>query len=1048
MQHKLAKMLAALGAALVVSVVQAKPAPGASPSPLPAGVVRSEMLDDFKPAGKLAKGAPPVSQWSAQGSDQVRATLSLERAGGLCMDYDFSGVSGSAVMRRSLPLNWPERFDLVARIKGSGGPNDLQVKLIDVSGENVWWAGKPAQTWPLKPLDLRLRSRQFEFAWGPAKDKRLRQTQFIEFVVSNTGSERAAGKGRLCLSQLEMQERQPTPQVWPDPVISVDSGFVDFDFQRLREFNGLALRWPAFARGVNYEILASDDGKAWRLLRAVKGSDGGLDAVFLPDSETRYLRVRSNVMAQPLVSLRTAAQWPHMNAVVASLVQDAPRPEVLRGDVPRSWLGEQNYWTLVGVDGGGSRSALFSEDGALEVGRGAYSVEPAVKLDDGTVVTWAAVKAQQSLRDGYLPLPLVQWQHSAFTLEMEAAADGPRAAPALMARYVLRNTSDRRQIYTLMLALRPWQVSPPQQLGLPGGVSGIHSLRWVNNEMQVNGTPGLRPTEAPQAVTGVTFDTGLNLKVLQNGAALGSLSDSEDMASGLLQFRVSLAPGEVKTWAWAAPLGGAESKAPKISVGSVADLEQRMDLVAALWRERLNRVSITVSGADQRIPNTLRSALAHVLMARDGAALRPGTRANARTWIRGGASMVEALARLGELDAAREFADWYGERIFVNGKVPCCVDGHGADPTVENDSPGQYLYLVAEIWRHSHDHEFLVHHWPRVQAVQAWMEGLRQSERDQDKRQPERAHLFGLMPPSISHEGYSDRPAYSYWDNFWALRGYKDAVVIARALGHHQVAEQWSAQRDEFQGDLVASVAASAKRFHIDTLAGAADRGDFDPASSAIALNPAQAQEILPPELLKGTFERYWSESHARSEGQRTWTNYSPYELRTIGAFVRLGAVGRAHDTLEFFFKDQRPRGWNQWAELVLPEAREPRFLGDMPHAGVSSEFIRASLDMFGYERESAGQLLIGAGLKPAWLAQGEVAVRGLSTPFGPLSYSLVKMDWGWRLDMEQAGAPTRLVWPGQLSLPRAVADGKPLTWQGRELPLPVAPATIQLSAD
>ncbi|MBY0237281.1 MAG: hypothetical protein K2W93_20050, partial [Burkholderiaceae bacterium] len=89
-----------------------------------------------------------------------------------------------------------------------------------------------------------------------------------------------------------------------------------------------------------------------------------------------------------------------------------------------------------------------------------------------------------------------------------------------------------------------------------------------------------------------------------------------------------------------------------------------------------------------------------------------------------------------------------------------------------------------------------------------------------------------------------------------------------------------------------------------------------------------------------------------------------------------------------------------------------------------------------------------GAGFKPEWLSQGDVTVRGLATAYGPLSYALERTDWGWRLMLEQAGAPTRLVWPGSMSLPRAAADGKPLLWEGRELPLPVAPATISLSAD
>ena len=34
---------------------------------------------------------------------------------------------------------------------------------------------------------------------------------------------------------------------------------------------------------------------------------------------------------------------------------------------------------------------------------------------------------------------------------------------------------------------------------------------------------------------------------------------------------------------------------------------------------------------------------------------------------------------------------------------------------------------------------------------------------------------IGLMPESISHEGYSAKPMHSYWDDFWALRGYLDA---------------------------------------------------------------------------------------------------------------------------------------------------------------------------------------------------------------------------------------------------------------------------------
>jgi hypothetical protein len=345
----------------------------------------------------------------------------------------------------------------------------------------------------------------------------------------------------------------------------------------------------------------------------------------------------------------------------------------------------------------------------------------------------------------------------------------------------------------------------------------------------------------------------------------------------------------------------------------------------------------------------------------------------------------------------------------------------------------------------------LQRHWPQVQRVLAWMEALRQSERTAANRAPQRAHLFGLMPPSISHEGYSDKAAYSHWDNFWALRGYKDAVLMAQALGQQAQAAQWAAWRDEFERELVASIEATRQVWGIHFIPGAADRGDFDATSTTMALNPAQA--AVPAALLQATFDRYWLEMNARSEGRRAYKDYTPYELRTVGALTRLGQPERAHAMLDFFFKDQRPQGWNQWAEVVLPNPREPRFLGDMPHAWVSSDYLRSALDLLAYELEAESSVVIGAGLKPEWLMQGDVVVQGLSTPHGPLHYRLQRSTHGWTLTLPQAWprppAAVVLQWPGAGAVPQArAADGTPLAWRGRQLTLPPAPAVVHLIAN
>ena len=996
-----------------------------------AAPLRHEVLDDFRDA----------SAWTASASDQVYASLRTDRDGSLCLEVNFAGVSGYAVMRRALPMTWPERFDLVARLKGAGATNDFQFKLVDASGDNVWWTNRPNDVLPKSLTDVKIRRRQIEFAWGPASDRSLLQTQYVEFVIA---AGREGGKQTLCVARLTLAERAPDPQPWPEPKTKTGTQRLDIDYGQAREFNGVALRWPAGARGLDYELQASDDGRRWRVLRRVRGSDGSLDALFLPESEARHLRIRwSQAMARPSVELRSAAEWPTRNAVLASLAADAPR-----GDLPRSFVGEQNYWTLVGVDGGGARSALLSEDGALEVGRGGHSLEPSVRLDDGTRVTWAGVTITHGLRDGYLPVPAVHWQHAAFTLDIEAAADGSRDAPELLARYVLRNTSPRLRSFTLMLALRPWQVNPPQQfLATQGGASPVRSLRWNGATLAVNDGLPLRFTTAPQRVTALAFDGGASMAALQSAAPLHVLHDPNASASAALQFDVTLPPGGSQTIGWVALPGASGSRAGAVNPQS---LDARFDAAAAHWRERLNRTILRVPPDAQPIVDTLRTSLAHILMSRDGPALQPGTRSYARSWVRDGAMMVAGLVRLGEVDAAREFVDWFAGHIFASGKVPCCVDRRGADPVVENDSHGQYLYAVAELWRHTHDRAFLARHWPQVQRVTAWLERLRQSERGDANRRPERQHLFGLMPPSISHEGYSDKPAYSYWDDFWALRGYKDAVLIARALDRPEQATAWAQARDEFERELMASIAATAAHYRIDHVAGAADRGDFDATSTTIALNPAQA--AVPPDLLRATFERYWLEMNARTQGQRAWKDYTPYELRTVGALTRLGWPDRAHAMLRFFFNDQRPRGWNQWAEVVLPDVREPRFLGDMPHAWVSSDYIRSALDLFAYEREADDSLVIGAGFEPDWLAQGDVEVSGLSTPYGRLDYRLLRNAKGWRLELPRplasAQGGVHLAWPGTGALPRASHNGRALAFSGRELRLPDAPAVVQLDKD
>ncbi|HWO10120.1 MAG TPA: discoidin domain-containing protein, partial [Polyangiaceae bacterium] len=1016
------------------------------------------------PASAVLDELDAIDGWSTLASDGVLATARL--VPGLAgravrLDFDFQGHGGHLGLRRALPLRLPGNYEISFYVRGDAPPNDLQFKLVDDSGDNVWWYRQRDLAVTAGWQRIAFKKRQVEFAWGPTHDRQLERAASLELVLA-AGQ---GGKGSLEIDRLSLRELPPPPAQLPPPVATASSNSAlaalaldgradtawrsaaaapasatesptsaafELDLGLEREFGGLVLRW-AEAPATRYDVELSSDHATWRTVRRVRDGNGGRDALLLPESEARYVRLSLHGgtaagYALAEVDVKDLAFGATPNAFIAALAREAPR-----GRYPRAFVGEQPYWTLVGVDGG-SDSGLLSEDGALEVGRGRFAVEPFVRVGD-ELFSWADVAIEQRLREGYLPIPSVSWRRPDWELRVTAFAGGDSSHAQLWARYELTNRSPRPLALELLLAVRPLQVNPPTQfLNQAGGYTPIRQLAWSAGSLSVNGAPALWSSTTPGRVTLASFDAG-DFPERIPPARPEPVDDSVGMASALLAYPVQLAPGSSATLGVAAPLIGAPSQAAAST--EPAALRSAEEAVAARWHGALDRVQLAVPAEGRPLVETLRTSLAHILMSRDGVMLRPGTRSYARSWIRDGAMMSECLLRLGQEQAAASYFDWYAPHQFDGGKVPCCVDARGADPVPEHDSAGELIFLAAELYRYTADRARLERSWPHVASAAGYLEGLRQSQRTTANLAPERRALYGLLPPSISHEGYSDKPAYSYWDDFWGLIGYQDAAWLAEVLGDPR-AGALGQQRDEFRRELHASLRAVAARQGLSFLPGAADRGDFDATSTTIALAPGREQAQLPPDLLLGTFERYWQDFSARRSGGKEWDAYTPYELRVAGTFIRLGWRERARVLFDFFMADRRPQAWNQWAEVVGREPRQPRFVGDMPHAWISSDYIRAVLDMFAYARPADQSLVLAAGIPASWLDGEGVSVKGLRTVYGLLDFTLGRSGRQIALVLAGSAPPGGFVlpwpWPGTPADAPVTIDGKPARWGDGEL--------------
>src|SRR6185436_10995739 len=135
------------------------------------------------------------------------------------------------------------------------------------------------------------------------------------------------------------------------------------------------------------------------------------------------------------------------------------------------------------------------------------------------------------------------------------------------------------------------------------------------------------------------------------------------------------------------------------------------------------------------------------------------------------------------------------------------------------------------------------------------------------------------------------------------------------------------------------------------------------------------------------------------------------------------------HELLAFYLRDQRPPGWNGWPEAVHGDHRAPKFLGDLPHGWVGSDFIRSFLDLFAFERRKDEALVLGAGVPASWLARPQgIAVERLATPFGALSYTLTRHGSGERFaigpEVRVPAGGLVLVPPSRQSMRSAALDG------------------------
>jgi len=1022
-----------------------------------------------------------VGRWTTFQSAGVLVSHRLDAGtsgGALRFDVEFTKGSGYGGVFRSFNRPLPQNHEITFMMRSTVPVNNFEVKVSNDSlGENIWWVNNKNYTYPTQWKRIVIKKRHLGFAWGPKPSATPDVLRRIELVVT-AGS---GGSGSVWIDNIELHPIPQPPAKIPKPSatassvdrqsnipanvfqggkkewVSKTSGreWIEVDYGYQREIGGLKLVWDRTMKNLQYDVLVSTDGVHYDTAYHVRGGKGGPTLTFIPETEARYLRLSlpGNETGKPyrlreLVSVPSESLSTN-NQYFERLAADAPP-----GYYPRYFVRQKSYWTIAGVPSD-EKEALLNEDGMIEVDKQRFSIEPFVRMNkDGNLLTWSNARLEQSLESGYLPIPSITRVYDNLSLRVTLLAVGEAGKSALMARYVLRNTSTTQQQGTLFLALRPFQVNPSYQwLNFDGGFARTDTIAMADDHAIV-GDKTVLMSGRPDARGATPIDGGEIIEHIARGVLPASRNavDPTGMASAAYQYGFDLAQGDSMIVVIAVPF---TSKGNRWNTTRPTKQEFE-DLLAQLrskWEQMLNTVGFKVPLEAQKYIDILRSNLGYVLINKDGNGFQPGSRSYERSWIRDGSMTSAALLKLGLPDEVKRYVDWYASYQYENGMIPCVVDKRGPDPVPEHDSHGELIFACMEYFRFTGDTAFLRTRWPNIVGAVNYLQSLRAQRMTPEYRQgnDEKRAFYGLVTESISHEGYSAKAMHSYWDNFFVLKGFKDAAAAARAIGKTTIADSYDSLASAFRVDLYSSMALAMKNRKIDYVPGCVELGDFDPTSTSISLFPCGELNHVPEPAFHRTYDKYFEWFEQRADGKFNWDAYTPYEIRTVGTYVYMGQKERAHYLLEWFLKYQRPQAWNHWAEVVWHDERLPRFIGDMPHTWVGSDYINAIRAMFAYELEEESSLVVGAGLKDSWVQHG-LSVNDLPTHFGSLSYS-ISTSQASVVSLQLIGPAfargTQMLVPVSLlqrKLVSASIDGSPVTPSNGFVRISRLPATVTLT--
>lgn len=384
---------------------------------------------------------------------------------------------------------------------------------------------------------------------------------------------------------------------------------------------------------------------------------------------------------------------------------------------------------------------------------------------------------------------------------------------------------------------------------------------------------------------------------------------------------------------------------------------------------------------DDRFTDSLEAQVTHLMMGLVGNETRPGEPNNyPLNWLRDGAYVIVALARSGQVYAAKELCGPFASQDFFGG--------FGA----EADGPGLALWALEETAVRAADSRYDQTLWPSIERKVALILEMLSATG------PVRKPYAGSIVPK--HQGRDDldlvcdaardglimgrmdwhRP--TLYVNAVSYRGLLSAAELASRLGKTREAGLWRTKAAELRIAWTKGLASSESNNERTYICGlyptwiVSDRADFESKLSTRRAASHDQQDSIKKAPL--------------------WTYFSVAEAHQ---WLMLGQPEKTWNDLRWFWEHQASPGLFTWWEGEGEENTSRRWEDVRgwlnpphvtPHYWTAAEMLLLQLDMLAYLDDSGSQpiLVVGGGVPKEWLDHS-LSVKGLSTRLG-------RVDWEW----------------------------------------------------